>query len=481
MTGPTPEQRAQLEKLQQMLTTGLAYHEAGRLLEAQPLYEAVLKVLPKHPETLHLYGTLLHQLGDNDKAVETLQRAIELNSASPAYHNHLAAALLALHRYEEALDALDQAIGANPAYAEAHLNRATALAELDRVEEALEAAQEAAKLAPNLALARMRLGVLTARQLPDDAAEESEEKKEARLQSAQLELEEALRLDPLLAEACLHLAIVYKDLGNYERQIQCVSRGIVSSPAVYELYTHIVSPANMDDVTGARAVKWAKRSTVIRPASSQLWASLSTNAFHMNDFVTSDPAAKRSQVIEPSNVTALATLVLGLLHSGQYEKAPRLARIGLAIDPSHTELPYSLSMASFVVGDTETAWNRWIDRTSMGAMVRYAGVPQPEWDGRPLESGTLLVCSEQGIGDEVMFLSCLPDLLNDVSDVVVECDERWHPLLKRSYPTVKLCQKVERLASHTRRSVDLSAIVADFKVTHHVHAGHLPAFYRRER
>ena len=44
--------------------------------------------------------------------------------------------------------------------------------------------------------------------------------------------------------------------------------------------------------------------------------------------------------------------------------------------------------------------------------------------GQRPPSRPLLVCAEQGVGDEHIFLSYLPDLLRQVSDVIVECNPR---------------------------------------------------------
>ena len=35
----------------------------------------------------------------------------------------------------------------------------------------------------------------------------------------------------------------------------------------------------------------------------------------------------------------------------------------------------------------------------------------PRWDGQTLPDGAVLITAEQGLGDEIMFASCIPDLL----------------------------------------------------------------------
>lgn len=51
---------------------------------------------------------------------------------------------------------------------------------------------------------------------------------------------------------------------------------------------------------------------------------------------------------------------------------------------------------------------------------------------------TILVWGEQGVGDEIMFLSLLPELLSATSHCVIECDVRLVPLFARSFPGLEI-------------------------------------------
>jgi len=59
----------------------------------------------------------------------------------------------------------------------------------------------------------------------------------------------------------------------------------------------------------------------------------------------------------------------------------------------------------------------------------------PRWDGTPLnDSEKLLVWREQGVGDEVMFGSCLRFLEQYRDQVVLEVDQRLVGVMQRSFP-----------------------------------------------
>ncbi len=62
----------------------------------------------------------------------------------------------------------------------------------------------------------------------------------------------------------------------------------------------------------------------------------------------------------------------------------------------------------------------------------------PQWKGQPIPGQRLLVWAEQGLGDEILFLSCLKDLLATGTDVILECAPRLVAVMARSFPTVKV-------------------------------------------
>jgi ADP-heptose:LPS heptosyltransferase len=57
---------------------------------------------------------------------------------------------------------------------------------------------------------------------------------------------------------------------------------------------------------------------------------------------------------------------------------------------------------------------------------------KPAWDGEAGQS--VFVWAEQGIGDEIMFSSLIPELYDMCSKLIVQCDARLIPLFQRSFP-----------------------------------------------
>ena len=58
----------------------------------------------------------------------------------------------------------------------------------------------------------------------------------------------------------------------------------------------------------------------------------------------------------------------------------------------------------------------------------------PEWNVSSHSQSIVLVWAEQGLGDELLFATMLPDQLELTPNVIFECDERLVPIFSRTYP-----------------------------------------------
>ncbi|NUB17450.1 hypothetical protein GAY28_37535, partial [Azospirillum brasilense] len=106
-------------------------------------------------------------------------------------------------------------------------------------------------------------------------------------------------------------------------------------------------------------------------------------------------------------------------------------RINPALPPAH----YNLALLLLARGELRAGWaeHDWRFDTPQfrDQKRRFAARP---WRGENISSARLLVWREQGVGDEILFSSCYPDLLRRAGHLVVECDRRLASLFARSLP-----------------------------------------------
>ena len=56
---------------------GLALHQAGRLADAERIYNQILATRPDHFDSLHLLGVIFYQRGDHAEAVRRINLALK--------------------------------------------------------------------------------------------------------------------------------------------------------------------------------------------------------------------------------------------------------------------------------------------------------------------------------------------------------------------------------------------------------------------
>lgn len=129
--------------------TNLFYR--GNSEKALELLEKAIELNPRNAEAWANKGVVLRKLGRLMESVTAHDRAIELKpDLVQAWYNK-GVALYELNRFEEALEALDRATKIKPDFAEAWNNSGVTLDELQKYDEALKAFEKAVELAPEYA------------------------------------------------------------------------------------------------------------------------------------------------------------------------------------------------------------------------------------------------------------------------------------------------------------------------------------------
>lgn len=133
---------------------------------------------------------------------------------------------------------------------------------------------------------------------------------------------------------------------------------------------------------------------------------------------------------EPTADT-LAQYSAMFVNVGEPEKARENARRAIALNEQCSIAHWNLAMALLEMGEWDKAWDEheWGFVCKMRADRDVAKVPY--WDGT--KGKRLLVYGEQGLGDEIMFASILPEVMKE-NEVVFECHQRLKTLFEKSFP-----------------------------------------------
>jgi hypothetical protein len=176
---------------------------------------------------------------------------------------------------------------------------------------------------------------------------------------------------------------------------------------------------------------------------------------------------RRTLELMPADAETRINLAIVLREVRQFDES--LAVLD-EIPVASAELPKAClnrSMVHLLRGELGQGWDEYESRLQVGPDAQP--ISAHRWDGTPLAGRSIRLLCEQGIGDQVMFASCLPDLLKGAGKSFVECDVRLVPLLMRSFPQITAIAKT--IAPDALPSVDRCDIVD--------YLGSLPRFLRR--
>jgi tetratricopeptide (TPR) repeat protein len=243
----------------ELLDQGLEHHQAGRLREAERIYQQILQTSPLDVNALHLLGLVHHQQGRHEAAIESIRRALEVQPSSPVFWANLSAVYGALGRHREAADAAGQALRLNPNHGEAYCNLGCALQALGDLDGAAANFAWAVQIRPNDVKAHSNLGVALREQGKLDEAARSLQKareinpnyaeahsnlgavlrEQGKLDEAVRSLQKALEINPRYAEAYRNLGVVFREQARFDEAIRSLQKALEFDPGYADAHKNL--------------------------------------------------------------------------------------------------------------------------------------------------------------------------------------------------------------------------------------------------
>ena len=90
--------------------------------------------------------------------------------------------------------------------------------------------------------------------------------------------------------------------------------------------------------------------------------------------------------------------------------ARRIFESGLALGYKNNSIITNLAFVQLTEGDFENGWRYYLGRNEGAASNSYINCEIPRWQGESIAGKTLLIVSEQGLGDVIQFLRFVPEM-----------------------------------------------------------------------
>jgi Tfp pilus assembly protein PilF len=246
--------------------------------------------------------------------------------------------------------------------------------------------------------------------------------------------QEALRLDPEHARAALLLGALLTEAGHPEKGAALLRAIVERTPTDGEAWGALGAALSaMGDKVGA--VACLRRAVYCNPADAVSAFNLGNGLRDLGRLRGAMAAFERAAMADPTMAAAWSNGAFARAALG-YDDATTYYERALALH----DLPparFSLGLILLARGRLAEGWAAYESRFAGALAAHRPALRLPFWRGEKLAGRRLLVWSEQGVGDEMMFASCLADLADFAADgqIVAAFDPRLKGLLARAHPT----------------------------------------------
>jgi len=395
----------------------LENYKSGYYGEAEKLAYNFTKKFPSYSFGWKALGVVLKKNGKISEALEANQKSLQINPQDEEVYFNLANTLKDLNRGEEALVYYKKAINLKPDYLEAYNNLGIILRELKKFKEAEANYIKAIQINPNFADAYNNLGI-SQRELN-------------KLEESEASYKKAIGLKTDFADAYNNLGITLREL-----------KRLKESEASY------------------------KKAIQINPNFADAYNNLGYTLRELGRLDESETSYKKAIELKPNFADAYNNFGFVLRELGRLDESETSYKKAIELKPNFADAYNNLSFTLLLKGNFEEAFrlSEWRWKTELKIGTEFYS-KKPVWSGQ--NKSSVFVWREQGIGDEIMFCSILPELIEKSKNIILNCDKRLIPLFNRS-----LSDKV----SYQSKQNDVDENKYDF----HISMGSLPLYFRKD-
>lgn len=194
----------------------------------------------------------------------------------------------------------------------------------------------------------------------------------------------------------------------------------------------------------ADAIEVIRTGIYAMPNHADLWNAMGTVLLESGDPVQAVTFYSEALRLDPKFARAWNNIAFAHELCGEVEAAIEAFEKALH-KPEHRRdemsMRHGYSLALLAAGQLEQGWTQYqvrLDADYPDATLFTFN--ERRWNGDDVDAvrgKRILVVGEQGLGDEVMFLNALPDLIEAVGpegEVRIACEKRLVPLIQRSFP-----------------------------------------------
>jgi hypothetical protein len=180
-----------------------------------------------------------------------------------------------------------------------------------------------------------------------------------------------------------------------------------------------------------QAYDFAQRALAINPNAPMAHQVIGRVLLKRDQPAEALPALHKAIAIRPDWVGVQNCIGQCHMMLGELAEAQKYFDRALSIEPGHAQAHFNRACACLKQERYKEGWVEYEWRWPAGLVTRTP-IPRPRWDGSPLNGKSILIHTEQGMGDVLQFMRFLPLVKSEAGAgrLVFACQKAMQSLLK---------------------------------------------------
>jgi len=277
-----------------------------------------------------------------------------------------------------------------------------------------------------------------------------------------------LKLSPKHEDALLNKANILAKLGYEDLARETYSEALNTYPRNIMLLNNFSAFLQLEEEFSL-AETLVKKALEIKPNYPQALSNFGNILIKQERFDEAEDILLKAISLRPNYVDALINLGFLCHNTARFEKALAYFNQAIELAPQSYDGHWYRAFSLLITGKLKQAWLDY-DFGLLNEKRIVGNFQFPSFEQHNAEKPDIFVMAEQGVGDQVMFASCLPDLIAKCNSIVLECDKRLVPVFKKAFPSIT------PIATNQYDNASLRNTFPN--ITHKLAIGSLPRLFR---
>lgn len=254
-------------------------------------------------------------------------------------------------------------------------------------------------------------------------------------------------IGPYWGILALHHYLIEDEEGAAGAAFKAIEEFNIQIPEIWKIFVYSAKKLNQVDLIYDICKKHSKLSH-LNPyiIEGYITGCCSTNNYEeANDYIKSIGLTKDNALRFGEISSSLCTMVAAILERTTNDIKEELSWNFLAnkLNPDNSPIRWNLSLSQLKNGQIEVGANNYEARFNCKEFVSpIKKFRKPKWNKNITNDSKILLWYEQGIGDELRFLSALPFFIEDFPNVIIEPSDKLLGLLQNSFSKLEVRESV---------------------------------------